>query len=104
MGWAIAWQVKKEGDENVMTQTYYNRSYPSSHPMIISGDSLWRDYKLKVLFRPENDSLSSGVAFRYKNDRQFYFFGIKNSVAYISKIDHGTAFRQLTETKWEILV
>ena len=56
--------------------------------MIIAGDSLWRNYKLKVIFHPENDSQYSGVVFRYRNDRCFYFFGIKDSVAYISVFNH----------------
>ncbi len=83
-GFGFAWQVKKAGNDNIMCQTYTNRG-TRTHPMIIAGDSLWQNYKLKVQFRPENDSLSSGIAFRYRNDRSFYFFGIKNSKVYISK-------------------
>jgi|CZCB01.1.fsa_nt_gi rhamnogalacturonan endolyase len=96
-GWAIAWQVKADDSQKVMCQTFLNQDYRRTHPMIVAGDSLWRDYKLTVVFRPENDSLSSGVAFRYRNSRQFYFFGVKNSMAYISKFNHGAGFRIMKE-------
>ena len=72
-GWGIAWQVKNDGTGNAMYQTMFNKSNRSTHPMIISGDSLWKDYKLTVKFSPEDDSQYSGIAFRYKNDRCFYF-------------------------------
>lgn len=87
-GWGTAWQVKKVDNANVMCQTFLNNRSRSTHPMIIAGDSLWRNYKLTVIFHPENDAQYSGVAFRYKNDRCFYFFGIKDSVAYISVFNH----------------
>ena len=83
-GWGSAWQVKNIDLQNTMCQTYANRS-SRTHPMIIAGDSLWQNYKLIVQYQPESDSLYSGIAFRYRNDRSFYFFGIKNSKVYISK-------------------
>jgi rhamnogalacturonan endolyase len=95
-GWGTAWQIKNDGSGNMMCQTYLNKS-KSTHPMVIAGDSLWRNYKLKVVFRPENDKQSSGVAFRYRNDRCFYFFGIKDSSAYISVFNHATNQNSLNE-------
>lgn len=100
--WGHAWQVKEDGNEKNMYQTFANyRQTKWTHPMIIAGDSLWRDYKFTTVFVPENDSLSSGVGFRYRNSRQFYFFGIRESKVYISKIDHGAGWKTLNE---EILV
>jgi hypothetical protein len=96
-GWGTAWQVKNTGTGNSMYQTMFNRTNRSTHPMIISGDSLWKDYKLTVKFLPEDDSQYSGIAFRYKNDRCFYFFGIKDSLAYISVFNHGLTFNKLNE-------
>jgi len=86
-GWGTAWQVKKEGNENRLCQTYRNTGFGSmrTHPLVVAGDSLWQNYKLRVQFRPEKDSLSSGITFRYRNDRSFYFFGIKKSKVFISK-------------------
>ncbi|HQM69492.1 MAG TPA: hypothetical protein PK521_09315 [Bacteroidales bacterium] len=97
-GWGTAWQVKNQGSGNAMYQTMYNKSNRSTHPMIISGDSLWKDYKVTVKFSPEDDSQYTGIAFRYLNDRCFYFFGIKDSIAYISFFKHGLTFNKLNET------
>ncbi|NOY97385.1 MAG: hypothetical protein GXO81_13655 [Chlorobi bacterium] len=82
-GWGSAWQIKRGNSQNLMCQTYPNHKH-RTHPMVIAGDSLWQNYRLKVQFQPENDSLYSGIAFRYRNDRAFYFFGIKNSKVYLS--------------------
>jgi rhamnogalacturonan endolyase len=97
--WGSAWQVKPSGTGKAMCQTFMNRSQHWTHPMIIAGDSLWRNYTMKVTFKPESDSQYSGVAFRYRNDRCFYFFGIKDSAVYISKFRHSDTFNVLKETR-----
>jgi len=96
-GWGTAWIIKNEGGGNIMCQTMLNKSNRSTHPMIVAGDSLWRDYRITVKFRPEDDSQYSGIAFRYRNDRCFYFFGIRDSSAYISIFNHGISFDKLNE-------
>jgi len=96
-GWGTAWQVKSEGTGKAMHQTLYNKSARWTHPMIIAGDSLWKNYKLRVKFSPSDDSQYTGIAFRYRNDRCFYFFGIKESKAYISKFQHAEDFNSLKE-------
>ncbi|MGQ9620700.1 MAG: hypothetical protein ACUVTX_06930 [Bacteroidales bacterium] len=97
-GWGTAWQVRDDGKGNAMHQTFRNRSARWTHPMIIAGDSLWRNYKLSVKYSPENDSLYTGIAFHYVNDRCFFFFGIRNSKAYISEFRHAENFNSLRET------
>ena len=96
-GWGTAWQVINKGSGNTMCQTMYNKSNRSTHPMVIAGDSLWKDYKVEVKFRPENTSRNTGIAFRYRNDRCFYFFGIRDTVAYVSLFKHGLNFNTLNE-------
>jgi len=96
--WGTAWQIRNEGTGNMMCQTMVNRSNRSTHPMVIAGDSLWKDYKVTVKFHPDDDSQYSGLAFRYRNDRCFYFFGIKDSLAYISLFNHAKSFNTLNET------
>jgi len=96
-GWGTAWKISGEGGEKRMSQTFYNKSNRSTHPMVIAGDSLWKNYKIMVRFLPEDDSRSSGIAFRYRNDRCFYFFGIKDSTAYLSLFNHGLNFNSLNE-------
>ena len=98
--WGTAWQVKQEGSTHSLCQTLYNgKSQRWTHPMVIAGDSLWKDYRLTVVFRPENDKQYSGIAFRYRNDRCFYFFGVKNSTAYISVFNHSDTVNVLKETR-----
>ena len=99
-GWGTAWQVKKVGSVNVMSQTFINKSNKTTHPMIVAGDSLWQNYKLTVRFQSENYSRYSGVAFRYKNDRCFYFFGIRDSMVYLSVFNHAEDFNSLNEKRY----
>jgi hypothetical protein len=96
--WGRAWQVKSVPAGKALCQTYLNnRNQQWTHPMIIAGDSLWRNYSITVKFEPENDDEYSGIAFRYRNDRCFYFFGIKDSSAYISKFNHSDTFNELKQ-------
>jgi hypothetical protein len=52
---------------------------------------------MRVIYKPENNEQYSGVAFRYRNDRCFYFFGIKDSTAYISVFNHANSQNSLNE-------
>jgi hypothetical protein len=98
--WGTAWQVKQEGTSKMLCQTLLNgKSQRWTHPMVVAGDSLWKDYRVTVKFRPENDKQYSGIAFRYKNDRCFYFFGVKESMAYISVFNHSDTVNILKETR-----
>ena len=94
--WGTAWQVKKKEDGYAMCQTIVNKN-KSTHPMVIAGDSLWRNYRMRVIYKPENNEQYSGVAFRYRNDRCFYFFGIRDSTAYISVFNHAGSQNSLNE-------
>lgn len=96
-GWGTAWQVKEDGTGKAMHQTFYNKSVRWTHPMIIAGDSLWKNYKLRVKFSPSDDTEYTGIAFGYRNDRCFCFFGIKRSKVYISKFRHADSFNTLNE-------
>ena len=66
--------------------------------MIVAGDSLWKNYRVEVNFRAGDNSQYSGIAFRYRNDRCFYFFGIRDSLVYISKFRHSDKYNVLKET------
>ncbi len=97
-GWGTAWQVKQDNEGKLLCQTYRNRSNRSTHPMVVAGDSLWRNYKVKVRFSASDPGQYSGIAFRYRNDRCFYFFGVKDSLAYISVFRHALSWDSLNET------
>ena len=60
----------------VLLQTYENK-LAHSHPMVVGGDNLWRDYTLTARFAPASDKGRCGLVFRYRNDRCNYFFGVE---------------------------
>ncbi len=92
-----AWQVRDVNNDRIMFQTFTNKD-THTHPMIVAGDSLWKNYTVKVVFSPENKNGQSGMIFRYHNDRCNYFFGVNGDKAILKKVNHGIAFRKAKET------
>ena len=98
-----AWRVladEKTG-ERFMYQSYTaapeERTY--MHPMVIAGDELWSDYEVETMFAPASDDGGmSGVVFRYRNDRRYYFAGVRGQKAILKRVDQGVAFRKLDES------
>jgi rhamnogalacturonan endolyase len=63
--------------------------------MFIAGDALWSDYILQVQFVPQTQQQgASGVVFRYRNDRCYYFFGVEGKEAVLKSVAHATAFHK----------
>ncbi len=92
------WVIEQDGDA-MLSQTIYNRR-KHSHPMVCTatkGGEFWRDYTVSVRFRPESDRGQSGVAFHYRNDRCYYFFGVDGPRAILKVVNHGVAFRKPDE-------
>ncbi len=89
-----AWRLMSHEGQRVLAQTYENRTERHSHPMVIAGDALWTDYRLAVRFAPQATTGRSGIAFRYRNDRCYYFFGVEGSTASLRFVQHEKAFRQ----------
>jgi len=91
-----AWWVIEEAGDAMLSQTiHYKRTY--SHPMVCTvedGSEFWRDYTVSVRFCPESDKGRIGVAFRYRNDRCYYFFGVNGPKAILKVVKHGIAFRK----------
>jgi len=88
-----AWRVCRDKDKRIMVQTYHNKS-KDTHPMLVAGDPLWSDYTVVARFAPLSDSGQSGLAFRYRNDRCYYFFGVNGPKAVLKMVRHRTGFRQ----------
>ena len=88
-----AWKVIADGDAKVLAQTYKNLER-HFHPMVIAGDPLWTNYTLRVRFTPGSAERRSGVVFRYRNDRCYYFFGVERGKAVLRLVQNETAFRQ----------
>jgi len=91
-----AWRVIRENAETVMYQTYTvsERERQYTHPIIIAGDELWQNYTFEALCAPESKEARSGVIFRYKNDRCYYFFGVEGNKAILQLVNHATGFHQ----------
>jgi len=92
------WVIEQDGDA-MLSQTIYN-NWKQSHPMVCTvaqGGEFWRDYTVSVRFCTQSDRGQSGVAFRYRNDRCYYFFGVKGPKAILKVVNHGVAFRKADE-------
>lgn len=102
-GWAVSafkstgsqrgWRVVESQGAPAMFQSYRMKE-SHYHPMLVAGDSLWSDYQLEVEFTPHSDEDQSGVVFRYRNDRCYYFFGVDGDQAILKMVRHATAFRK----------
>lgn len=66
--------------------------------MVVTGSEFWNNYIVEVEFKPENLKRRNGLAFRYQNDRQYYFAGIENDSVKIIKVNNGKAFQVPDET------
>ena len=105
-GWAVscfasdvhsqrAWRVVRDGDVPTIAQVWTNKKmYRYMHPMVVAGDALWKDYTLSVRFAPmtQDAQRRSGVVFRYRNDRCYYFCGVQGPRAVLIMVRHATAF------------
>ncbi|RPI29504.1 MAG: hypothetical protein EHM61_01310 [Acidobacteria bacterium] len=89
-----AWRVIEDGGQRLVYQTFRNQRTLHSHPMLVAGDPLWRDYTLEVDFAPDSTDDQSGVVFRYRNDRCYYFFGVQEGSAVLKLVRHETDFHQ----------
>ena len=106
-GWAVsayrsdpasqrAWKIEKEGGRGVAAMVNKNKAR-DMHPLLVAGDPAWADYVLRVRFAPEQSAGQTGVVFRYRNDRCYYFFGLHGEKAILKRVRQGKAFRELDE-------
>ncbi len=95
-----AWRVIREdgfGPKLMLQASTSSRAESAyTHPILVAGDVLWRDYTLSVAFTPESNENWSGAVFRYRNDRCLYFFGVKEDKACLLLLNHGTGYRKST--------
>ncbi len=84
-GFNDSWEIVDVDGTKSLLQTFTNlnpNSEPLSlvtHPMIVAGDSLWKDYTIDVEFTPQAIYDKCGVVFKYRNPTDFYFFGIEGN-------------------------
>ncbi len=92
----LAWKVFDHEGIRVMAQTYTNKR-KDTHPLLVAGNWFWTDYAVTVRFAPEVQGGRSGLVFRRKNDRCYYFFGFENDRCVLLCVRHGTEFRKPAE-------
>ena len=88
-----AWRIVEFDGKAGMGQFYKNK-YSFFHPMIIAGDHAWKDYTATVQFTPQTNDKMTGVVFRYRNDRCYYFCGVQNGKAVLKMVKHATDFHK----------
>lgn len=95
-----AWRLIVEEGKHIMHQTYTSdkKEVDYTHPILVAGDSFWKNYTIEVEFKPESKKEQSGVIFRYKNDRCYYFFGVIKDRAILKKVNHADSYRSSTQT------
>ena len=89
-----AWHIRQEGEDREMVQVFKNQPDNHAHPMVIAGEMDWEDYVTKVQFTPESKNLQSGIVFRYRNDRCYYFAGVLGDSLILKMVKHETAFHK----------
>ena len=62
------WRIQEVAGRKTMVQTYRSKvNY--THPMIDAGDSIWRDYEIKIEMTPLEAKGRTGIVIRLLNDR-----------------------------------
>jgi rhamnogalacturonan endolyase len=91
-GFEEAWIIRSNEGVKYLAQTFTNLNEKNSplslvtHPMVVTGDSLWNDYTIDVEFTPEAKFDKCGVIFAYHPPSNFYFFGIEGNTLTLKHI------------------
>lgn len=91
-GFEQAWEIRREGDANYLAQTFTNldeQNEPLSltiHPMMVAGDSLWRDCTIEAEFTPLHKFDKCGIIFKYRNPSDYLYFGIEGNIVTLKRV------------------
>ena len=88
-----SWYVRKTDDRKFLYQKGINTS-KHWHPIVVAGDEMWENYKVRTSFAPENKEKQSGIVFRYRNDRCYYALVTKQDTVYLKMVRHATAYQE----------
>lgn len=89
-----SWRIQDDNGDRVMMQRYVYEDSLHYHPVVATGNEFWRDYVLEVRFAPAMKNPQSGIMFRSRNDRNYYFFGVKQDKAILKMVNDAKAFRK----------
>ena len=88
-----AWRaIRSESGKASLQQTYTGKA-KHWHPMVVAGDRMWKDYRVKAMFAVEGTTGRIGVAVRQQNDRCYYFVGVDNDRLILMRVQHEVAFQ-----------
>jgi len=91
-GFEQAWAIEAQDGEQVLVQRFSNlnsQNEPLSlitHPMLVTGDTLWSDYMIEVDFTPMAAFDKCGVVFGYQHPNDFYFFGTEGNTIMLKHV------------------
>jgi len=91
-GFNEAWKVRDGDYGKELVQTFTNlddQNEPLSlitHPIVVTGDSLWNDCKIEVDFTPMAKFDKCGVVFGFQHPNEFYFFGTEGNTVILKHI------------------
>ena len=101
-----AWHVQCESQASsvhIMAQTFSN-PHTHTHPMLSGGDSLWRDYSVALRFTPQVKRGQSGLAFRFRNSRCYYFFGFDEHGLVLKVVQTRAPFTNPMRKFWQSIL
>jgi len=92
----LGWSLR---EDSIGRYFHHKYSFGSRfwNPIVVAGDSLWQNYRLEARFIPDEAERRSGMVFRYRNNRSYYFWGVEKDTAVLKMVHHGKVFRQLHE-------
>jgi rhamnogalacturonan endolyase len=91
-GFNEAWEIRRENGKNILAQTFSNLNLQNeplsliTHPIIVTGDSLWSDYMIEADFTPLAKFDKCGIVFGYQHPNEFYFFGTEGNTVVLKHI------------------
>lgn len=88
-----AWRIEGWGGQRMLAMEYDNK-WKDMHPIVVAGDVRWRDYTVEAVWAPSSEKGYSGILFRYRNDRCYYFVGVTAGKAVLKFVKDGDAFRE----------
>ncbi len=97
VGAQSGWRVTQGESRKSLVQRYRNKE-AHWHPLVVTGDRLWRDYVVRVSLLPSTSERRCGVTVRTRNDRRYIFVGFDRDLAVITRVRHETEFRKPGET------
>lgn len=88
----LAWRAVRVEGKAALTMVAPNK-LAHTHPMVVAGDPLWRDYTFDVTLTPSEGAGCCGLVVRYRNDRCYYFFGLQDDRVVLKRVKHEREFR-----------